>query len=97
VQGEWLYLAAILDPYMFDGNHSYTLATTRNAHQGYDDAPMESFLSTLKSESVPRCGRETRNEARPDVFLHMETFCDIRHRHLGLGHLRPDAGEQLHC
>lgn len=62
----------------------------------YDNAPMESFFGTLKSERVYRCLYRTRDEARPDLFFYIEAFYNRRRRHSALGYLSPEAYEQLY-
>jgi putative transposase len=62
----------------------------------YDNAPMESFFGTLKSERVHHCLYHTRDEARPDLFFYIEAFYNRRRRHSALGYLSPEAYEQLY-
>jgi len=62
----------------------------------YDNAPMESFFGTLKSEHVYHCIYQTRNEARLDVFQYIEGFYNRRRLHSSLGYLSPEAYEQLY-
>ena len=61
----------------------------------YDNAPMESFFGTLKSELVYHCVYHTRDEARADVFFYIESFYNRRRRHSALDYLSPEAYEQL--
>jgi transposase InsO family protein len=62
----------------------------------YDNAPMESFFGTLKSEHVHHCIYETRDEARPDLFYYIEGFYNRRRLHSSLDYLSPEAHEQLY-
>jgi putative transposase len=62
----------------------------------YDNAPMESFFATLKSELVHHRVYHTRDEARPDLFFYIEAFCNRRRRHSSLDYLSPEAYEQLY-
>jgi transposase InsO family protein len=62
----------------------------------YDNAPMESFFGTLKSEQVHHCVYQTRNEAQSDVFYYIEGFYNRRRLHSSLGYLSPEAYEQLY-
>lgn len=62
----------------------------------YDNAPMESFFGTLKSELIYLGTYRTRNEARTSVFSYIEMFYNRRRRHSSLGYLSPDAYEQLY-
>ena len=59
----------------------------------YDNAPMESFFGTLKSERVHPCVYPTRNEARTDLFFYIEGFYNRRRRHSALGYVSPEAYE----
>lgn len=62
----------------------------------YDNAPMESFFGTLKSELVYLRVYHTRTEARTDLFSYIESFYNRRRRHSALGYLSPEAYEQLY-
>jgi transposase InsO family protein len=62
----------------------------------YDNAPMESFFGTLKSELVHHRVYHTRDEARPDLFFYIEAFYNRRRRHSSLDYLSPEAYEQLY-
>jgi transposase InsO family protein len=55
----------------------------------YDNAPMESFFATLKSELTHRRRYSTRAEAKADIFEYIETFYNRRRRHSALGYLSP--------
>lgn len=60
----------------------------------YDNAPMESFFATLKSELIHRRRYSTRAEARVDIFEYIETFYNRRRRHSALGYLSPQEFER---
>ena len=62
----------------------------------YDNAPMESFFGTLKSELVHHRLYRTRDEAGTDVFYYIESFYNRRRLHSSLGYLSPEAYEQLY-
>jgi transposase InsO family protein len=62
----------------------------------YDNAPMESFFGTLKSELVHHRLYRTRREARPDLFFYIEAFYNRRRRHSSLNYLSPEAHEKLY-
>lgn len=47
----------------------------------WDNAAMESFYSSLKTERVDRKRCLARDEARADVFDNIERFYDPRRRH----------------
>lgn len=60
----------------------------------YDNAPMESFFGTLKSEWVHHRVYQTRDEARTDIFFYIEAFYNRYRRHSSLDYLSPEAYEQ---
>jgi putative transposase len=47
----------------------------------WDNAPMESFFHTLKSELVMHCDYKTRDQARASLFDYMEVFYNRQRRH----------------
>ena len=55
----------------------------------WDNAAMESFFSSLKTERIARKTYRTRNQARQDVFDYIERFYDPARRHSTLGYLSP--------
>jgi transposase InsO family protein len=55
----------------------------------WDNAVVESFFSTLKSELVHRNNYATRDIARSSLFDYIETFYNSRRRHSALGYLSP--------
>ena len=63
----------------------------------WDNAAMESFLGTLKSECVELTVFQTRAEARQAVFEFVECFYNRVRRHSSLEYISPVAFEQLHC
>jgi putative transposase len=71
-------------------------ASMNSVGSWYDNAPMESFIGTLKTELVHHCLWETRDDAKTDVFLYLESFYNLRRRHSALHYLSPDAYEQLY-
>ena len=60
----------------------------------WDNAVMESFFSTLKTERTHRRHYPTRNAARADVFDYIERFYNPTRRHSTLGNLSPIAFER---
>jgi putative transposase len=62
----------------------------------YDNAPMESFFGTLKSELVYHRMYLTRDQARPELFYYIEVFYNRRRRHSSLGYLSPETYERLY-
>lgn len=55
----------------------------------WDNAAMESFFSSLKTERVDRKTYRSRSEARADVFDYIERFYNPRRRHSTLGYISP--------
>jgi putative transposase len=55
----------------------------------WDNAAMESFFSSLKTERTARRVYRTRDQARADVFDYIERFYNAARRHSTLGYLRP--------
>jgi len=55
----------------------------------YDNAPMESFFHTLKTELVHHRHYTTREEARRDIFAYIEGFYNRTRRHSAIGYISP--------
>jgi putative transposase len=55
----------------------------------YDNAPMESFFHTLKTELVHHRQYATRAEATRDIFAYIEGFYNRTRRHSAIGYLSP--------
>ena len=62
----------------------------------WDNAVVESFFGTLKSELVHRCRFTTRQQARQEVFEYIEVWYNRCRRHSSLGYVSPVAYERLH-
>jgi putative transposase len=75
--------------------HGITCSMSRNG-DCWDNAVMESFFSTLKSERTHRKHYRTRDEARADVFDYIERFYNPTRRHSTLGYLSPIDYEKAH-
>lgn len=56
---------------------------------GYDNAVMESFWSSLKRELVHRCQFATRAQARAAAFEWIEIFYNRERLHSALGYQSP--------
>jgi putative transposase len=70
-------------------------ASMNSVGSWYDNAPMESFFGTLKSELVHHRVYQTRDEARNDLFFYVEAFYNRRRRHSVLDYLSPHTYECL--
>ena len=60
----------------------------------WDNAAMESFFSSLKTERTARKTYRSRDQARADVFDYIERFYNPRRRHSTLGYVSPVAFEE---
>jgi putative transposase len=60
----------------------------------WDNAAMESFFSSLKTERTERRTYRTRDDAKADVFDYIERFYNPRRRHSTLGYVSPIAFEE---
>mgnify|MGYP003403022003 FL=1 len=85
-----------------DRGVQYASAEYRNAMQSagfrasmsrkadcYDNAPMESFFHTLKTELVHHRHYATREDARRDIFAYIEGFYNRTRRHSAIGYISP--------
>jgi putative transposase len=61
----------------------------------WDNAAIESFFSSPKTERVRKKNYQTRDDARADVFDYIERFYNPRRRHSTLGYVSPDAFERV--
>ena len=59
----------------------------------YDNAVMESFFHTLKTEHVHLCAFKTREEARISIFEYIEIFYNRKRLHSTLGYRTPQEIE----
>ena len=69
-------------------DHGVTCSMSRSGNV-WDNAAMESFFSSLKTERTARKVYRTRNQARADVFDYIERFYNLRRRHSTIGYLSP--------
>jgi putative transposase len=76
-----------------DNNILPSMSATGNC---YDNAPVESFFATLKSELVHHRRYPTRAEDRMDIFWYIEGWYNRQRRHSSLGYLSPVAFELQH-
>jgi integrase-like protein len=71
--------------------HGITCSMSRRGNC-YDNAVMESFFSSVKSEVADRF--ESCGEAKMELFDYIEVFYNQRRRHSTLGQISPAAYEQ---
>jgi putative transposase len=69
-------------------DHGVVCSMSRSGNV-WDNAAMESFFSSLKTERVDRKTYRTRDEAKADVFDYIERFYNPRRRHSTIGYLSP--------
>ena len=69
-------------------DHGVTCSMSR-AGNCWDNAAMESFFSSLKTERTARKTYRTRDQAKADVFDYIERFYNPKRRHSTLGYLSP--------
>jgi putative transposase len=63
-----------------------------NTGNCYDNAMMESFFATLKTECADYIFPD-RHTARSEVFTYIEGWYNRQRLHSGIGYLSPDALE----
>ena len=71
---------------MADNNVTCSMSRSGNV---WDNAAMESFFSTLKTERVGKTVYRTRAHAKADLFDYIEGFYNPTRRHSTLGYLSP--------
>jgi putative transposase len=59
----------------------------------WDNAMMESFWSTLKTELIHQTGYATRDQARAAIFEYIEVFYNKKRLHSSLGYVSPESFE----
>jgi putative transposase len=59
----------------------------------YDNAMMESFWATLKTELVHHCRYTTRAQAQQSIFEYVEVFYNRKRLHSSLGYVSPETFE----
>ena len=69
-------------------DNGITCSVSRPGNVG-DNAAMESFFSSLKTERIARKVYRTRNEAKADVFDYIERFYNTIRRHTTIGYISP--------
>jgi putative transposase len=74
---------------------SKALVSMSRSGEVYDNAPMESFFATLKTELVHHRHYRTRREAKNDIFEYIEVFYNRQRLHQALGYLSPADYETI--
>ena len=69
-------------------DHGVTCSMSRSGNC-WDNAAMESFFSSLKTERTARKTYRTRDEAKADVFNYIECFYNPKRRHSTIGYVSP--------
>ena len=75
------------------GQAGITPSMSRRANP-LDNAPMESFFHTLKTELVHHRTYTTRDEAKRDLFAYIEGFYNRQRLHSALDYRTPDQAER---
>ncbi|MFH1892804.1 MAG: IS3 family transposase [Candidatus Zixiibacteriota bacterium] len=70
------------------GDHGMICSMSRKADP-WDNAPMESFFATLKTELIFHERFVTREEAKMKIFEYIEVFYNRERRHSSLGYKSP--------
>lgn len=74
--------------------HGITCSMSRRG-DCWDNAAIESFFSSLKTERTNRRTYGSRDEARADVFDYIERFYNQQRRHSTLGYVSPVEFERV--
>ena len=69
-------------------DHGVVCSMTRSGNV-WDNAAMESFFSSLKTERTARKMYRTRDQAKADVFDYIERFYNPKRRHSTIGYISP--------
>lgn len=85
------YTSEQLQRLMADNGVTCSMSRSGNV---WDNAAMESFFSSLKTERIGKKVYRTRAQAKADVFDYIECFCNPTRRHSKLAYLSPIAFER---
>ena len=69
-------------------DHGVVCSMSRSGNV-WDNAAMESFFSSLKTERIGKKVYRTRDDARADVFDYIERFYNTIRRHSTIGYVSP--------
>jgi putative transposase len=74
-------------------DHGVVCSMSRSGNV-WDNAAMESFFSSLKTERTARKIYRTRDETRADVFDDIDLFYNLKRRHSTIGFVSPHGFER---
>ncbi len=77
-------------------DHRMTCSMSRKGNC-LDNAAMESFFHTLKTELTHHCQYKTREQAKRSIFEYIEIFYNRQRRHSYLNYLTPVQFERQHA
>src|SRR4030081_2053470 len=80
------YTSAQFQRLMVDNGVVCSMSRSGNV---WDNAAMESFFSSLKTERTARKMYRTRDAAKVDVFDYIERFYNPKRRHSTIGYMSP--------
>ncbi len=80
------YTSELFQRFLADQGLSCSMSRSGNV---WDNAAMESFFSSLKTERTARKTYRTREQAKADVFDYIERFYNPTRRHSTLGYMSP--------
>lgn len=86
------YTAEPFQKLMADNGVTCSMSRSGNV---WDNAVMESFFSSLKTERIARKVYRTRDQARADVFDYVERFYNPTRRHSTIGYVSPMEFERI--
>lgn len=73
-------------------SHGITPSMSRKGNC-WDNAPMESFFGSLKSELVYHRRYATRDDAKRDLFAYIEGYYNRQRLHSAIGYITPEQAE----
>lgn len=71
------------------------ISSMSRAGNCWDNAVVESFFHTLKTELIYHCKYKTREEAEQSIFEYIEVFYNRKRRHSTLGYQSPEKYEMM--
>ena len=86
------YSSEAFQQLMADNGGTCSMSRSGNV---WDNAVIESFFSSLKTERVARKVYRTRDHARADVFDYVERFYNPTRRHSTIGYVSPMEFERI--